>query len=171
MSKFMLASKRLFQIGRNSINPLQRAPEARSDTTRLQGDVKWEQIWQSVVEAAEKYALTRIRLNLHIARDHEDFFGSWESEKANQRDGKEESHTDWTIVRPLVVDGVSIGRIVAEGKQNDTGIEAQIGFIEFSEQIEMQIRELTFESRQAVVEIPNSVLQGSPEHFEVVSNA
>ena len=144
-----LAGKRLLQFGRNSIQPLQRAPEARSDTTRLQGDVKWEQVWQSIIEVAEKYELSRVRLNLHIARNHEDFFASWESELARK---SADTSTDWTIVRPIVFREMGYGRIVAEGPQNQFGTDSQVKFIEFAEHIEIEIHELAFGSSDIPIE-------------------
>ncbi len=134
-----LAGKRLVQFGRNSIQPLQRAPKHQSDTTRLQGDLKWEKSWQSVVESAEKLGLSSVRLNLHIARQHEDFFASWKS----KNESSEESYgpnSSWSIEKAIIFDGVVYGRIVAAGRQQNS--DTQIQFLEFCEELTHQIRTL-----------------------------
>ena len=134
-----LAGKRLVQFGRNSIQPRQRVARNESDTTRLQGDVKWEKVWQSVVEASEKLGLSKVRLNLHIARHHEDFFASWKSKEHEDSGGTKPT---WSIERPIVFDGMNFGRIVAEGYQEGPGSGAQIEFLEFSDELFCQIDSL-----------------------------
>ena len=135
-----LAGKRIIQFGRNSIQPLQRVPQNQSDTTRLQGDVKWEKVWQSVVESAEQLGLSNVRLNLHIARHHEDFFASWKSK--DDRNDPEGTRATWSIERPIVFDGMTFGRIVAEGHQVELDSNSQIEFLEFSDELICQIRSL-----------------------------
>ena len=50
-------------------------------SVQLQGSLKWETMWQAMVESAERFNLTKIRLNLFLPRLHEDFFATWQRKR------------------------------------------------------------------------------------------
>ena len=47
---------------------------------QLQGKLQWEEkIWMALVESAERFGITQLKLNLYLPQLHEDFHASWKS--------------------------------------------------------------------------------------------
>ena len=128
-----MIATRAMQTGRNSVYPFHRVDTTSS--VKIHGDAAWDDLWQAVIEQTPKMGVSRVRLNLHSARDQEDYFGSWES-RERPADG---AHA-WKLERPFVHEGVIIGTISAEGACHDTGNAAR--FLEFSDDLMDQVSQV-----------------------------
>lgn len=62
-----------------SLLPTQAAtrPMGREHRSRLQGTREWDQLWDSLVEFAERFGLTSVQLDVSLPAQHEAFFASW----------------------------------------------------------------------------------------------
>jgi UDP-GlcNAc:undecaprenyl-phosphate GlcNAc-1-phosphate transferase len=134
--ELMLLNRQLLGIGRSIVSG---AGEKSSQAThRLQGSLQWEEkIWNALVESAERFSLTRIRLNLYLPHLHEDFYATWRRRAAGTA-GKA-----WRMELPLVANGMSVGYLHVTGDQDSRTASAQLAsFLDFIEPLEAQIVEL-----------------------------
>jgi UDP-GlcNAc:undecaprenyl-phosphate GlcNAc-1-phosphate transferase len=125
-----LARARIVQARQSSMGKPSKA------AVQIQGDPRWEKLWQSSMEAAERYELIELQLNLHAARQHQDFYANW-----TDKNQQAEPANCWRIERPFVVEGVVVGRMMARGVQ-EKGVERQIAFLEFTDSLVTQVRSL-----------------------------
>jgi hypothetical protein len=134
--ELMLLNRQLLGIGRSIVSG---ASEKSSQAThRLQGSLQWEEkIWNALVESAERFSLTRIRLNLYLPHLHEDFYATWRRRAAGTA-GKA-----WRMELPLVANGMTVGYLHVTGDQDSRTASAQLAsFLDFIEPLEAQIVEL-----------------------------
>jgi UDP-GlcNAc:undecaprenyl-phosphate GlcNAc-1-phosphate transferase len=134
--ELMLLNRRLLGIGRSIVAGGDERPSHSAHC--LQGSLQWEaKIWNALVESAERFNLTHIRLNLYLPHLHEDFYATWRhrlSAPANKA---------WRIDLPLIVDGAAVGYLHVAGDEDPKGASATIAsFLDFIEPLEMQIQEL-----------------------------
>jgi hypothetical protein len=111
----------------------------RESSFQLQGSREWSKLWAAIVEAAETYQLTRIKLTIDMPLLHESFYASWDTSRAVSAD----AHV-WRLSHPLVIDGDHVGQmdIAGETKTDSRGSTlTQIGqVLDFLEPIEDDIR-------------------------------
>jgi UDP-GlcNAc:undecaprenyl-phosphate GlcNAc-1-phosphate transferase len=134
--ELMLLNRQLLGIGRSIVSG---AGEKSSQAThRLQGSLQWEEkIWNALVESAERFSLTRIRLNLYLPHLHEDFYATWQRRAAGT------AGTAWRMELPLVANGMTVGYLHVTGDQDSRTASAQLAsFLDFIEPLEAQIVEL-----------------------------
>jgi UDP-GlcNAc:undecaprenyl-phosphate GlcNAc-1-phosphate transferase len=134
--ELMLLNRQLLGIGRSIVSG---AGEKSSQSThRLQGSLQWEEkIWNALVESAERFNLTRIRLNLYLPHLHEDFYATWRRRAAGP------VANPWRIELPLVAEGMAVGYLHVTGNQDPRTASAQLAsFLDFIEPLEAQIVEL-----------------------------
>ena len=76
----------------------------------------------------------------------------------------------WRVDRPFVIDGLVVGRIVAQGSQ-DNGVETQVTFLEFTDTLGSQIERLvtTIPSLAPVTE-PVELVTGSVDSVGFVKS-
>jgi hypothetical protein len=100
--------------------------------------LQWEEkIWNALVESAERFSLTRIRLNLYLPHLHEDFYATWQRRAAGT------AGTAWRMELPLVANGMTVGYLHVTGDQDSRTASAQLAsFLDFIEPLEAQIVEL-----------------------------
>jgi UDP-GlcNAc:undecaprenyl-phosphate GlcNAc-1-phosphate transferase len=134
--ELMLINRQLLGLGRSIVSGGE--VKASQSTHRLQGSLQWEEkIWNALVESAERFNLTRIRLNLYLPHLHEDFYATW------RRRAPGPSSKVWRIDLPLVADGVTIGYLHVSGSQDPKMASAHLSsFLDFIEPLEAQILEL-----------------------------
>jgi UDP-GlcNAc:undecaprenyl-phosphate GlcNAc-1-phosphate transferase len=134
--ELMLINRQLLGIGRSIVSGGEE--KASQSTHRLQGSLQWEEkIWNALVESAERFNLTRIRLNLYLPHLHEDFYATW------RRRAAVSSTMAWRIDLPLVAEGVTIGFLHVTGSQDPRLASAHLSsFLDFIEPLEAQIQEL-----------------------------
>jgi UDP-GlcNAc:undecaprenyl-phosphate GlcNAc-1-phosphate transferase len=134
--ELMLLNRQLLGIGRSIVSG---AGEKSSQAThRLQGSLQWEEkIWNALVESAERFNLTRIRLNLNLPHLHEDFYATWRRRAAGT------ASKAWRVELPLVANGMTVGYLHVTGDQDSRTASAQLAsFLDFIEPLEAQIVEL-----------------------------
>jgi UDP-GlcNAc:undecaprenyl-phosphate GlcNAc-1-phosphate transferase len=135
--ELMLLNRQLLGIGRSIVSG---AGEKSSQAThRLQGSLQWEEkIWNALVESAERFNLTRIRLNLYLPHLHEDFYATW-----RRRAAAAAANKAWRMDLPLVANGMTVGSLHVAGDQDSRTASAQwASFLDFIEPLEAQIVEL-----------------------------
>jgi len=82
----------------------------RQQTVRLQGSRKWETVWDTMIEFAEKHNLSKISLDLNMPWLHEGFHASWHKNKMPDISER------WQVRLPVVSQERILGRIEAFGK-------------------------------------------------------
>jgi UDP-GlcNAc:undecaprenyl-phosphate GlcNAc-1-phosphate transferase len=134
--ELMLLNRQLLGLGRSIISGA--GSQTSQSTHRLQGSLQWEEkIWNALVESAERFKLTRIRLSLYLPHLHEDFYATW-----RRRDAGPASKT-WRIELPLVADGLVVGDLQVTGNQDPQAASAHLAsFLDFIDPLEAQIAEL-----------------------------
>ncbi len=139
--EYELLRARLRQSGLSFRGGETRADGRRHGTVRLQGSHEWEVLWDSIVEAAPTYGLTKLQLTIHMPRVHEAFYASWRAPKTS----KPLAESTWRVTHPLMFDGEVVGKLdivgVADDPQRTTlGQIAQV--LDFLEPIEDEVREV-----------------------------
>jgi UDP-GlcNAc:undecaprenyl-phosphate GlcNAc-1-phosphate transferase len=77
--------------------------------TQLHGDQEWDELWQMLVEYAERFDLTSVWLNVNVPAVHEEYHAHW------QRKGADEWQM-WQVQIPLIHQGVTIGKLGLAGR-------------------------------------------------------
>ena len=132
-SELMLLNNRLAGFGKM----LMPGESPRSSSVVLQGTLQWEEVWEALVESADRYQLIKIRLNLYLPQLHEDFFATW------QRRSRSRSDRRWTAELPLVVDSSVVGVISVVGVQTQGSVAPTlIDFCELVLPLEQHLEEL-----------------------------
>ena len=111
----------------------------RHGAVRLQGSHEWERMWESLVESAGDYGLTRLQLTIHMPAVHEAFYANWKAPKSQIASGE---HA-WKISHPLTLDGESVGKLEVSGIADDpsrTTSAQLVQVLDFLEPIEDDIR-------------------------------
>ncbi|PQO29783.1 undecaprenyl/decaprenyl-phosphate alpha-N-acetylglucosaminyl 1-phosphate transferase [Bremerella cremea] len=106
-----LAAHQCSAIGSSLATPFWKTSKrSRHGSVRLQGNRKWEIIWESLVEWGEKMQVSEIKLDLNLPLAHEGYFASWKNSRQLDKDRV------WRLTLPLVLSGNLIGclTIVAE---------------------------------------------------------
>ncbi len=136
--ELMLLNSRLVGLGRSIVSFNDKDERPTHSSHQLQGSLQWEEkIWNALVESAERFDLTRLRLNLYLPHLHEDFYATW------SRKTPVVSSKTWRMDLPLLVDGATIGHLHVIGHQDVRGASAQLSsFLDFVEPLEAQIHEL-----------------------------
>ena len=106
---------------------------------QLQGKLQWEEkIWIALVESAERFGITQLKLNLYLPQLHEDFHASWKSPEADN------SQQQWRLQLPLTTSDMIVGSLNVVGTQNpNRAASAQLTeFLDFLEPLEAQLASL-----------------------------
>ena len=140
-SELMLLNNRIAGFGRRFVP----GSQPQSSTLQLQGSVEWEDVWNALVESAEKFGFIQIRLNLYLPQIHEDFYATWNRRSTARTDQR------WSVELPLVVEGAIVGVLSVIGVQDSTSVSSTLGaFAEIVEPLEMQLEHTLQKHRQAV---------------------
>jgi UDP-GlcNAc:undecaprenyl-phosphate GlcNAc-1-phosphate transferase len=134
--ELLLLNSRLLGFGR-LLSPFSSPGNGnvRQTSLNLQGSRHWEDLWGALVEAAERFHVVKMRLNLSLPRLHEDFYATW------HRSGHQRRELLWQTDIPLVVDGQPIGRLCVTGQPNaDSASSAMSQFVEVVEGLESQLQ-------------------------------
>jgi len=141
-----LLSNHLRGMGHSLLPKLGRpTSEVNQSSVQLQGSLEWEKVWEALVESAERFDLTRIRLNLHLPQIHEDFYATWRRKTDHSREEV------WRAEFPLVVNGTTVGRLAVRGIHSSDSASIEVRqFMEFVEPIEAHIHTMLEESHYTV---------------------
>lgn len=108
------------RLGRSLVRPIARKDStipndaiAHQSVVRLQGFRRWEILWDTLVESADKLHLSEIRFDVNIPALREGFHASW-----RRKAQKPDEERCWSLAAPLVSHGKLIGRIALEGELN-----------------------------------------------------
>ena len=137
----------------------------RESCIQLQGSREWSKLWAAIVEAAESYRLTRIKLTIDIPLLHESFYATWDTSRTVSQDA-----TVWQLTHPLVVDGDLVGHMDLSGEtqpDNKASTLSQIAqVLDFLDPIEEDIRHIRehIVTDQASVQLarPGGVRESEP---------
>lgn len=139
-TEFSLLSKHLMRVGRSKLR-LRGTPQSSHNALaiQLQGNHHWNELWTAFLESTDRYGLVHLRLNLHLPRFQEDFFAHWAT-----RDVYDDDMT-WSLERPLMCDGMCIGRLSVRGKHMTTlpgASNVSLDFLECLESLEEQLQQV-----------------------------
>ncbi|MEO0530558.1 MAG: MraY family glycosyltransferase [Planctomycetota bacterium] len=132
--------------------------KGRHGTVRLQGSHEWEVLWDSLVESAPDYDLTKLQLTIHMPAVHEAFYASWRAPKTEKPD----ADTVWRVSNPLVVDGEVVGKLDVAGVADKTArstVTQITQVLDFLEPIEDNIRRV----KQSLTTPPATADPPAPE--------
>ncbi|QDU58504.1 glycosyltransferase family 4 protein [Aeoliella mucimassa] len=111
----------------------------RESSIQLQGSREWSKLWAAIVEAADGYKLTRMKLTIDIPLIHEAFYANWETSRPVSRDSQV-----WHLTHPLIVDGDMVGQMDITGEVQTDKKHSTISqisqILDFFEPIEEDIR-------------------------------
>ncbi|HUG92258.1 MAG TPA: MraY family glycosyltransferase [Planctomycetaceae bacterium] len=97
-----------------SLVPLSFRPVRRSQPlgTRLQGTRKWDELWRTLTDFAERFDVSDIQLNVHLPAIDEEYHAHWErKQKPDLRDA-------WRTDIPLFARDVAVGRLRIAGARS-----------------------------------------------------
>lgn len=86
-----------------------RGKSTRAVSFRLQGSRKWDLLWQSLIEFAEKMQLIEMMLDLNLASVQESYHASWR--RPNQCERRER----WRTEIPIFMDQHVVGHLTVSG--------------------------------------------------------
>ncbi len=138
--EFELLRNRMRQHGLSIKGSRRPAEAAHHGTVRLQGSHEWEVLWDSLVESADDYGLTKLQLTIHIPAVHEAFYANWRAPKATV---KRNAESVWRVAHPLMVDGEPVGKLEVSGIADDperSTLTQVTQVLDFLEPIEENIR-------------------------------
>jgi len=121
-AEFLLLCRRL-KIVASSLMPWRRNGEglSREVSVRLQGSRPWEELWQMLVDFAERYQLSTVQLNVHLPLVDEDYHADWRSTT------QPEPIRQWHVEFPLVASGMPVGRLKVTGPSFDGSVCGGMG--------------------------------------------
>lgn len=136
-TELMLLNSKLIGLGRAFVN-FGHEDKSRQSSHQLQGKLQWEEkIWTALVESAERFNLTKLRLNLYLPHLHEDFHATWKRKHAPS------GNQAWQLDIPLSAAGMTIGTLNVVGLQDPRAASVQLAqFLDFLEPLESQIHEM-----------------------------
>jgi UDP-GlcNAc:undecaprenyl-phosphate GlcNAc-1-phosphate transferase len=100
-------------------------PHAASQqlTTHLNGRREWNELWQTLVNYAERSEICAVRLNVSLPSIHDEFHATWD----RRRDGDENQNEQWSTAWPLQLHGVTVGRLEISGRCHCESVSQFLG--------------------------------------------
>jgi UDP-GlcNAc:undecaprenyl-phosphate GlcNAc-1-phosphate transferase len=142
--EFALLARRFWQIGRSLVRPSGPNDSAGHQiTARIQGTRRWDTLWETLTESAEKLDLTMIRLYVNAAAIQETYSGSWQSPLDRDAENR------WQMKLPLVVAGHVVGSLEIAGQNHGhSNLETMELVQDILESFELQLNDF---AEQAIV--------------------
>ena len=129
---------------------------ASQEAVHLQGHRGWEKLWTALIESAEDYYLSSMRLTINIPRLHESYYGNWKQATSPV------SSEVWRVVLPLHLHGESIGKISLSGDMSKTqGVKNLQQVLDFIEPLEEGIAYVLEGQHPAVPHMLSKATQGN----------
>ena len=134
--ELLLLNNRLLGFGRSFLTyATNNDSDAHHGSVQLQGSREWEDLWEAIIDSAERFHLIHIRLNLVLPHLHEDFYATWSRKSRMSRD------LQWHTTLPLIVDGELIGRLEVSGAQESESAATILSqYLDFLEPMENHLR-------------------------------
>lgn len=123
----------------------------RKSSVRLQGTLAWEPVWDELLDAAQRFELVHLRLNLHLPDLHEDFYASWRRRSRARTDSR------WRVKVPLSHEQQVIGTLLAVGSQPNQTVSSHL--VEFSElvtQLEKELGQIIDQARHTKAQVKDT---------------
>lgn len=118
----------------------------------IQGSREWNDLWTALREAAPKFGIVALRLNINIPRLHEAYYGNWRHRE--QLLGAAVA-CSWRLTYPLTHNAEEIGKLTVEGRPGLNpleSLESLAGFLEpLADEVERILDELGPERRPGTV--------------------
>jgi len=113
-AEMLLLGSRLRRVGRLLTPRIGAARgQVREVTIGLQGTRKWETLWATLTEAAEKLRLVEIRMDVKLPTATERQVAHWQQQRTSARGRR------WRVRLPIMLEGHSVGHILAIGVRED----------------------------------------------------
>lgn len=110
-AELVLLTRRLQQLVHHVMTRRPAAEQqGREHSVQLQGKRAWTNVWEAMVEYAQKHELSRLCFDLNVPWLHESFHARW----SNKVTGGEMAER-WTTNLPIVVNGRALGRVELVG--------------------------------------------------------
>jgi UDP-GlcNAc:undecaprenyl-phosphate GlcNAc-1-phosphate transferase len=110
-AELVLLTRRLQQLVHHVLTPRPSAvQQGREHSVQLQGKRAWTNVWEAMVEYAQKHELSRLCFDLNVPWLHESFHARW----SNKVSGGNMAER-WTTNLPIVVNGRALGRVELVG--------------------------------------------------------
>jgi UDP-GlcNAc:undecaprenyl-phosphate GlcNAc-1-phosphate transferase len=109
------------QIG--SLDPRRNWARRRPEpiATQLQGNGQWKDLWDTLIEFADRFDLCAVQLNINLPAIHEGYHASWKRKESPDR--RQFWHTDI----PLVTQNQTVGRLRITGRCEEGSVCAWMG--------------------------------------------
>jgi UDP-GlcNAc:undecaprenyl-phosphate GlcNAc-1-phosphate transferase len=139
-----------------------RAPQPVS--SRFHGKREWDLLWEALLEMAEKFDLSSVRLNVSAPSIGEEYHATWE------RKHPPAPSRIWTTEVPLFAGPISVGRLSVSGKAtHESGFGYLAEFLDALQPFEVQLHDLLqveyVASEKGSGEVP--VIQSQPDSAEM----
>ena len=82
----------------------------RESSVRLQGSHRWDILWDTLTESAEKLKLCRVLLDVNAPALHESYVATWE-----HADARVEPENCWRLDLPLSIEDMRVGHLRVTG--------------------------------------------------------
>ncbi len=144
--EFLLVNTRLYGVGRMLSPFAERSnPGGNNSSLNIQGTGRWENLWGAILESVDRFQISKMRLNLSLPRQHEEFYATW------SRGGNHRQQSVWSVEIPLFVDDVCVGRLSASGCQRQNSVASDMSaFLDFVESVESQLAVLARQARPSL---------------------
>ena len=83
----------------------------RESKVRLQGNQKWEVLWETLTESADKLNLCRVQLDVNAPALHESYIATWEQKE------RQDEQRIWHLEIPLSVGEIQVGHLDIRGRR------------------------------------------------------
>ena len=147
-AELKLLLNRLGNLGASFAHPTDiGGGRVRKSSVHLQGDKKWEILWETVTESAGKLSLVKMHLDVNAPALHESYVATWE-----HPDAKRQTERCWCLLLPLSVGPIQVGQLDVRGRRNGgTGLEEISQLLDLLEPFQARLADMT---RRDDVEVP-----------------
>ncbi len=157
-AELVLIARRSTHFLASLTQPVQRTePMILERYVRLQGNRRWETVWATLVEFADREQLCKVHMDLNVPWLEEGFHGSW------QRSSPSDRATRWTTSLPIRASGQVAGRLDVIGES--ASISAIPRLVELLEDLTPQVESLLLPLAESV----HSGKISAEELFELAS--
>jgi UDP-GlcNAc:undecaprenyl-phosphate/decaprenyl-phosphate GlcNAc-1-phosphate transferase len=146
--------------------PYQPKRQSQPVKSRFHGKREWDLLWQALLEMAEKFDLSTVRLNVSAPSIGEEYHATWE------RKHPPHSSRVWNTEVPLFAGTISVGRLCVAGAATDeSGFGYLAEFLDAIRPFEVQLHDLLqvefVVSQKSSAEMP--VIQSQTDSAEMTA--
>jgi UDP-GlcNAc:undecaprenyl-phosphate GlcNAc-1-phosphate transferase len=121
--------------------------EAES-AVQLQGTREWQKVWTALREAAPRYNVAGLTLQVNIPSLHESFYANWKRHESPAPDDA------WRITVPLVLDDRPIGKVsVLGGAADRHALTDMQHLLDFLESLDAEIAQIVVDKEMVTADL------------------